>query len=331
MIKDRPLEWKIAILDKQTEESRRIIRSHLPLGFILRIAETGEIEERLRIIKDADFIITGTTLVSKELIYMAPKLKLIQKWGIGYDKIDINTARQLGIGVAIACGSNAIPVAELTLNLMQSVCRNIVYVDKNMREGRWLKSEIRDHSFMLNGKKIGLIGFGFIGKAVAKLLKGFSVEINYFDLKRSTTKEEKELKVNFINLDEIISNSDIISLHIPLNDSTHYLINKKNLQKMKPSVILINTARGGLIKEKDLVWALENKIISGAGLDVYEVEPPSPNNPLFRLNNVILTCHLGSAVIDNVSNMARHVFGNIKKIANGQNLLDRDIIVPPSI
>ncbi|HZK62420.1 MAG TPA: 2-hydroxyacid dehydrogenase [Anaerovoracaceae bacterium] len=325
-------KWKIAFLDIHTNKVKQIIRSHVPSGFILEMADTEEMDERKRLVKDADFIITALTPVTEELMRMAPNLKLIQKWGVGYDRIDIDVAREMGIGVAITLGSNAIPVAELAITLMQSVYRNIPFIDSSIREGKWLwlNAEMRDRSFMLHGKKIGLIGFGFIGRAVASILKGFSVEIIYFDMRRAAPEEEKEFNVSFVDFDELISSSDIISLHLPLNQHTRHLINKKNLQKMKPSAIIVNTARGGLIKESDLVWALENNIISGAGIDVLEEEPPSLNNPLFQLDNVVLTCHMGGVVIDNVSNMARHIFGNIEKVAHGQSLLERDIVVHPN-
>lgn len=326
-----PRKWKIALLDVHTDKVKKIINSLVPPGFTLVMAETGEIEERQVLIKDADFIITAVPHISEELMLNVPTLKLIHKWGIGVDTIDIKTARHLGIGVAITTGSNAIPVAELAVTLMQTVYRNILFVDRSIRKGEWLKlySEMRDCSHMLYGKTIGLIGFGFIGKAVARILQGFSVEIIYFDTRQATPEEEKELKVSFIQFDELITSSDIISLHLPLNQHTRHLIQKEHFQKMKPNTIIINTSRGGVIKESDLVWALENKVIYGAGLDVLEEEPPALDNPLFQINNAVITCHMGGAVIDNVSNMARHIFNNIEKVTRGEALLSQDVVVPP--
>ena len=323
--------WKIALLDVHTEKVEKIISSFVPSGFTLLMAETGEEEERQLLIKDADFIITAVPHISEEMMRNTPSLKLIHKWGVGVDTIDINAARQLGVGVAITTGSNAIPVAELAVTLMQSVYRNIPLVDHSIRKGEWLKlySGMRDCSYMLHSKKAGLVGFGFIGKAVARILQGFSVEITYFDTHKATPEEEKELKARFVQFEELITTADIISLHLPLNQQTKHIIQKEHFQQMKPNTIMINTSRGGIIKESDLIWALENKLICGAGLDVLEKEPPDKDNPLFKMNNVVLTCHIGGVVIDNVSNMARHIFTNIEKVARGETLSAQDIVVPP--
>lgn len=324
-------QWKIALLDVHTEKVKKMISSLVPSGFTLVMAESGDVDERQFLVKDADFLITAVPKISEGFMRSIPNLRLIHKWGIGVDTIDLESARKLGIGVAITTGSNAIPVAELAVTLMQSVYRNIPFVDRNIRKGEWLKlySGMRECSHMLYGKKVGLIGFGFIGKAVARLLQGFSVEIIYFDTHHATPEEEKELGAHFVQLDELISSADIISLHLPLNQHTKHLIQKEHLQKMKPSAIIVNSSRGGIIKENDLIWALENKLICGAGLDVLEKEPPDKNNPLFKMNNVVLTCHMGGVVVDNVYNMARHIFTNIEKVARGEELLAQDIVVPP--
>jgi len=324
--------FKVALLDVFTDKVKKIINSLVPLGFTLVMAETGEVEERQRLVEEADFIITSVPSISEEFMRNLPTLKLVHKWGIGVDTIDIDAARKLGVGVAITTGSNAITVAELAVTLMQTVYRNIPLIDNGVRKGEWLKlySEMRDCSHMLYGKKVGLIGFGFIGKMVAKILQGFSVEIIYFDTCRATSGEEKELNAHFVDFDELISSSDIISFHVPLNKYTRYLIQKEHFQKMKPNTIIINTSRGAIIKESDLIWALENNVISGAGLDVLEEEPPSLENPIFKFNNVIITCHVGGVVIDNVYNMARHIFNNIEKVAHGKALSERDIVVHPN-
>ena len=145
----------------------------------------------------------------------------------------------------------------------------------------------------------------------------------------SYSEEEKILNTHFVDFDELISSSDVISFHVPLNKYTKYLIKKEHFQKMKPNTIIINTSHGGIIKESDLVWALENNVINGVGLDVLEEEPPSLENPIFKFSKVVITCHVGEVVIDNVYNMAHHIFNNIEKVAQGKALSERDIVLLP--
>ena len=321
------MTYKIVCLDVHAPEVREIMQSMVPEGFQLEMANSYGEEEQMRLAREADFIMAGWAPVPDKMIRSAKNLKLIQKWGIGYDKIAIETARELNIPVAIAAGSNAIPVAELTVGLMLCVYRKVPYVDRNLRTGRWLKTEMRGQSYMLCGKTIGLIGLGAIGKRVAKLVRCFEPRLQYYDIVKVSPDEAEELGVEYREFDDLLTTSDILSLHVPLTPETRGFIGKEQFLKMKRGAIIINTSRGGIIKEDDLIWALKEGIIAGAGLDVFETEPPLPSNPLLTMDNVVLTSHIGGGVLDNVANVTRHAFGNMQKIISGKPLTERDIVI----
>jgi D-3-phosphoglycerate dehydrogenase len=323
------MAYKIACLDVHDPKVRKIMYSVVPAGYFLEMADSYETEEQMKLVRDADFIMASWAPVPEQIIRSANKVKLIQKWGIGYDKISVDTARELNIPVAITAGCNAIPVAELTVGLMLSVYRKIPFVDRQLRGGEWLKSEMRAQCFMLYEKTIGLVGCGNIGKRVAKALQGFEAKVVYYDVLRLSPKMEKALGINYQSLDALIKSSDVVSLHAPLNSETRGLFNREIFSKMKPSAIIINTARGGLINEDDLVWALRQGVIAGAGIDVFAVEPPRSDNPLFHMDNVVVSSHVGGCVLDNVANVTTHAFSNMIKIIANEPLLEQDVIVPP--
>lgn len=319
--------YRVASLDVHSSEVVKEMLAVVPENFVLETAKSYNEEEQIAMVKDADFIMASWAPVPEKLIRAANKVKLIQKWGIGYDKISIETAKELNIPVAITAGSNAIPVAEFTIGLILSVYRKIPFIDKNVRAGKWLKTEMRSQCFMVNGKTIGLIGMGAIARKVAKILKGFDVEVLYYDIVRLNEEEQKSLNVRYVEMDELLSTSDIISIHIPFTKDTKELISTEQFKMMKPSAVIINVSRGGIVSEDALVWALSNKIIAGAAVDVYEKEPPKKDNPLFEFENVVVTSHSGGGVLDNVANVTRHAFDNMIRIIEGRPLDDKDIVV----
>lgn len=318
---------KIVWLEVHTAEVVKIEDSVLPEGFsVSRPVSRTDAEEHLGLLKDADYIIAGAVPITAEYINSAPKLKMIQKWGIGVDKIDCKTAKERGIPVYITAGSNAVPVAEMTLALMFAVNRCIPRVDSEMRKGKWLKTEMRARCHMLTGKTVGLIGIGNIAKQVAKMLKGFDNRILYYDIVRLPSELEAELNVVFMPLEQLIIESDVVSVHVPLLESTRGMIDEKLLRSMKETSILVNTARGGVVDERALVRALSEKWIRGAGLDSYAEEPIIANHPFFKLENCVLTSHNGDGVIDNVIPVTAHAFNNIRNFSLGVPVDPRDIV-----
>lgn len=320
---------KIVWLEVQNQAVMDEANKALPQGFeVVYPKSRTDTVEHTRLIAEADYLITQGIYVTGEQLRQAKKLKMIQKFGIGVDKIDCKAAEELNIPVCITAGANSVPVAEMTIALMLCVNRRIPYVDKAVRRGEWPKAEMRAQCYMLQDKTVGLLGIGNIAKQVAKRLKGFDVgEILYYDIFRLPEEKEKELGVRYAEVDELMAVSDVISVHVPLTDETRGMISRERIARMKPTAILINTARGYIIDQDALIDALKNKKIRGAGLDAYEEEPLSPDSPLLALDNLVLTCHHAGSVIDNVLPRARHAYGNIEKFAKGEEIDPRDIVV----
>ena len=279
---------------------------------IVRPKSRSDHEEHLHLIADADYIIVGGVHLTRDMLAAAKKLKLICKYGVGLDAIDMKAAEEFNIPVARAAGSNAIPVAEHAIGLMISVNKKIPYCDAAMRAGRWEKREMRPQCWMLYGKRVGLVGCGNVGRNVAKRLAGFDVEMVYYDVYRMSPEMEQQYNIKYVSLDELVRTSDVISIHATLTDETRHMFDDAMFAKMKPSAILINTSRGALVDEAALIRALSEKRIRGAGLDVFEVEQPhDAASPLFTLENAVVTPHVADACIDNVPYVTKAVYTNI--------------------
>lgn len=238
-------------------------------------------------------MVRGRTKVLKEIVEAGSKgnLKVIGRAGIGVDNVDIEIAGKLGIPVVNAPTGSTISVAELTITHMLSLSRNITKADSTMKKGEWAKKQLRGSE--LYGKTLGLIGTGNIGKLTGKIAHCFGMKIIGYDpfiSKEDMAKDGIEKKND---LGTLISSSDFISLHLPHNPKTHYIVNKEMISKMKPTAYIINCSRGGTVDETALYDALKSGKIAGAGIDVFEKEPPE-NNPLLKLENVVLTPHLGA-------------------------------------
>lgn len=319
---------KIVWLEIHADSLMETERELLPEGFeLVRPTSLTDKEEHLRLLQDADYIIAGRIPVTAEYIAAAPKLKMIQKWGIGVDKIDCKAAEERNIPVNITAGSNAIPVAELAVGLMLAVNRKIPYVSRTMREGRWVRTEMRAQCYMMNGKRVGLLGIGNIAKKVAKMVRGFDMEVVYYDVFRLSPEQETELQVHYLPFDELIRTSDIISVHVPLTDQTQGMIGAEQFQSMKEGAVLINTARGPIVDEEAMIHALQSGRLRGAGLDAFAQEPVDPSNPLLQMDNVVCTCHIGGAASDNVIPVTEHAYRNIAAFSKGEPVPARDVVV----
>lgn len=320
---------KIVWLQVMEESVMAEANKALPEGFeVIHPVSKTDTEEHTRLIEEADYLITQSIYVTGEQLKRAKHLKMIQKFGIGVDKIDCKAAEELNIPVYITAGANAVPVSEMAVGLMLAVNRRLPYVDRSVREGKWLKAEMRAQCYSLQDKVIGLVGIGNIAKQVAKRLSGFDVgEILYYDIFRLSPEQESALHVRYAPLDELLARADVVSIHVPLTDESRGLIGKERLALMKPTAILINTARGPIVDTQALCDALREKQIRGAGIDAYDEEPVSPDSPLLALENTVLTCHHAGSVIDNVLPRARHAFGNIEKFSKGEAIDPRDVIV----
>tara|TARA_A100001391_G_scaffold145276_2_gene102929 strand:- start:6341 stop:7318 length:978 start_codon:yes stop_codon:yes gene_type:complete len=319
---------KVAGLDVWTPEVRAAVLANIPAEFEIAFADTYDPTEQAALAADADIILTGWAEVTAEMIAAAPRLKMIQKWGIGLERIDLEACEAAGIAVAITAGGNASVVAEHAIMLMLSVLRRLSMVDQAAREGRWLFDKMRGICMKLSGKTVGLVGFGHIGQSVARKLMGFEVDVIYSDLARRDAEVERRCNARYVSFEELIAQSDIVSLHIPGGAENEKLINADVIKRMKERSVLINVSRGDIVDEDALYDALVSGHLMGAGLDVFDPEPPQPGVGLLTLEQVVITPHTAGSVLDNVPNVARHAFGNMQKFLSNQPFTPADEVLP---
>ncbi|OLC17073.1 MAG: hypothetical protein AUH29_03415 [Candidatus Rokubacteria bacterium 13_1_40CM_69_27] len=253
-----------------------------------------------------------------EFFRAAPKLRLVQLLSAGYDRVDMEAARKAGVPVANNGGANAIAVAEHTLMLMLAVLKKLVRFHNDIVAGKWRvgnPADARVHE--LAGKTLGIVGLGNIGKKVTRRAAAFDMRVQYYDIVRLTQAEEDALEVRFVLFGELLRTSDVVSLHVPLDDSTRNMMSTREFALMTPSAILINTCRGAVVDEAALYRSLTEGQIAAAGLDVLVEEPPAPNHPLFALPNVTLTPHSAGPTWENWTARFRNGFDNIQRVAAG--------------
>lgn len=324
------MNCRVACMDVWAPAVQRAVREAAPAQCELVFAASCDLAHQQQLVAHADVLLPGFAAVGAALLQHAPKVRLVHKWGIGIDSIDQDALRARGIALAITTGANAAPVAELALALMLAVYRRIPYVNRAMREGRWPTPEMRETCFQIAGKTVGLVGFGHIGRMLARRLAGFDTCILYSDSVRADTATEERLRVRQVPLDELLARSDIVSLHAPLTAQTRHLIDSRAIAMMRDGAVLINTARGGLVDEPALHAALVAGKLRGAGLDAFDPEPPARDNPLLRLDQVVVTPHAGGGVFDNVGHVARHAFGNIVRFLRGEPIPPADLVLAPA-
>lgn len=272
-----------------------------PKGSILNEAELIEL------IKDVDGVIIGVDSLSERVLSEAKQLKAIAKYGVGVDNIDFDYCRSHDLPVSITQNANMDAVADYAFALMLGVARKITEINQACHQNDWTKNIAVD----VYGKRLGILGFGHIGKGVALRAKGFAMDILAYDVNPDHEFASKH-GICFASLDEILTSCDFISIHLPLLPETRHLINKEVLLKMRKNAIIINSARGGIIDEDALYQALVNKQIFGAGLDVFEHEPAG-DSPLLTLPNVIAGSHTAASTEGAVENMSNFAVVNLLK------------------
>ncbi len=259
-------------------------------------------------------IVRSRTKLTKELIEKADNCKIIARVGVGLDNIDQDAAKAKNIRVINAVEGAMTAVAELVLGLMLSLARQIPRGDRAIRNGQWLKKELKGTE--LKGKYLGIVGCGNIGRRLGRLAKGLHMNIIGFDVIPIDEEFSKDVGLMKADLDTLLQSSDYISLHVPLLDSTHHMINKEKLSLMKNTAKIINTSRGGVIDEDALYDALKNGKLGGAALDVFENEPAT-NSKLTTLDNIILTPHIGAQTKEAQSLAANIIAEKIIQILRG--------------
>lgn len=296
-----------------------IVKSLVPDGFDIIFLDNTSKEDVVKKAKCADyFIVGGRTKIDAEVIGAAPKLKMIQRTGVGLDAIDLEVLKANDIPIYLNKGINSQSVAEHTLMLILSITKNLSKTDALLKAGIWKKHEIGICNYELKGKTVGLVGLGSIGLLVAKMLKGFGVTIIYYKRNRLPSNQEDDLGITYMSFEHLLNQSDIVSLHCPHTKNTEKLIGKKEFSMMKKGSFIINTSRGTLIDEQALIRNLKSGHLKAAGLDVYEQEPISKENELLKLENVILTPHISGITHESYKNMISKAFDNIVLFDEGK-------------
>lgn len=280
-------------------------------------------EKLLEELKDAKAVIAGVEPIGEEFLKNAPELRIVARYGVGYDNVDVEACTRRGIYVTHTPGILSNAVGELTMGLMLCLSRRLLDADRYTRT-EWAKPKSAKLPFGidLEGKTLGIVGLGRIGYAVACKAKAFGMELVYYDVIRNEI-AERNLGARFLSLDKLLILSDFVTVHVPLTNLTRGLIGERELRLMKKTAFLINTSRGPVIDEEALCKALEEGWIAGAALDVFVKEPLPFESPLIKMKNVVLTPHIGTATIETRRKMAQMDVENVRKALKGE--------VPPNL
>jgi len=318
---------KVAMIGQIHEDGWKILKQkNYDVFEITDLSKENLIKE----LKEVDAVALRTATLYEDVLMHCPKIKIISRHGVGYNNVDLDYLNQHKKALAVTGTSNAVSVAEHVMTMFLYLAKKINKSDILVRTNEFMNKSSIGNFFELYQKNILILGFGRIGQAVAKRCKGFDVNILVYDpfVDKEIIQKNDYRKVNF---DDGIKEADFITIHIPLSDQTKNLINKKEFEQMKNNAIIVNTARGGIINEQDLYWALKNKKIYGAGTDVFEIEPPNSNNPLFTLDNILLSPHNAALTLECRKRMAIETIENIvfyledHSKLNKQNIINRKI------
>lgn len=298
-------------------------RALLPEHTVVNVTEQSEYDG----LTDAECIVVRVLKTPAAVLRNNPKLRAVIRWGAGYDSVDIEAAGAQGVMVANTPGLNAYAVAELALGMMIFLKRRVPDYQAGVRNGSWDRGAFPSYS--INHKTVGIVGGGNIGRRVAALVQALGAETIYYDAFRLPPEREETLKMKYVPLDELLAQSDIVTVHVPLLESTKHIIGEPELKKMKPDACLINTARGGLVDDAALLAALEDGRLAAAGLDCVEDEASDTSAQLAALQNVILTPHIGGSTADLADEMIPNIAGKIRTLAAGgelENVVNREYL-----
>ena len=283
-------------------------------GYEMRIAPkrgARSVEELLPLSADVSGAIVSTDPFTREVLRDSPHLQVIARVGVGIDSIDAAAATELGVAITTTPGANEATVADHAIAMMLGLLRRIPENDARVRRGEWNRTG--PHTpLLLSGCTVGLVGYGHIGRLVARRLAGFDVELLVADPALGDSESPRALE-----LAELLTRSDIVSLHVPLIPATHHLIDHAALQLMRPHAVLINTSRGGVVDEAALIRALTDGVIAGAALDVFETEPPG-DSPLLAMRNVVVSPHVGGLSTTSVDAMIRMATASVIAVLEGR-------------
>jgi phosphoglycerate dehydrogenase-like enzyme len=309
-------DLNVVYLEPVPADVETVVRGCLPPGLKLHVRAMDESVEAA--LAEADFVLVATTPLPRAVIAGAPRLRLIQHQGVGYDKTDVAAAAARGVPVALCPAGTSVGVAEHVFLLVLALYKQLLRADASLRGGEWLQWSLRPNSYELAGKCFGLVGLGRIGREVAVRARAFGASVLYHDPRRASAEVETSLGAAWLPFDSLLAQADIVSLHLPLTKETHHLIGARELARMRPTAVLVNTARGPLVDQAALVQALRAGQLAGAGLDVFETEPVPPADPLLALPNVVVTPHIAAGTVDALQAKMAACFDNMLRVARGE-------------
>lgn len=316
----------IVFLDPIPPTTVERLKPLVPDGMRLTWGSARDEAHLQSIIAEADYAVSGQIAVPGPVLRAAKRLKLLHKWGVGTDNLDLDTARAMGITVARTTGSNALPVAEFTLGLAIACMRHLANGHTALAGGVWTGGNFGRPSLQLSGKTVGIVGFGAIGQAFARLLQGFGCPVLYHQRRRLDAAAEAALNARWAPIDELLAAADVLSLHCPLTPETAGLIDRAALARMKRTAVLINVARGGVVVEADLIDALRGGVIQAAAMDVFGTEPLPADSPLIGVPGLILTPHIAAHAAETFEPTIRQMFGNILRVSRGEAVAPADLV-----
>ncbi|MDC3146181.1 hydroxyacid dehydrogenase [Alphaproteobacteria bacterium] len=314
---------KIAILGTVHPKGLEFLKDN---KFEVFEVENFEIQSLKESLKSVDGILLRTSKLDQDILQQCDNLKIISRHGVGYDNVDLDFLNKNKIALGITSTSNAASVSEHVMSFFIYLTKNLSLSDRLVKEGNFDKRSQLPDFFELYKKKVLIIGFGRIGKEVAKRCLGFDMEVYVYDPFLDSDSIEKS-KCIPIEKNEGLALADFITIHLPLNENTTNFISKSELNLMKKNTVLVNTSRGGIVNEDDLYQALKVKKIQGAGMDVYTSEPPEPNHPFFKLDNILLTPHNAALTLECRERMSLEASQNIVYFLKNMNELNKENLV----
>jgi len=314
---------KIAILGTVHPKGLEFLKNN---EFEVFEVEDFEIQSLKESLKSVDGILLRTSKLDQDILQHCDNLKIISRHGVGYDNVDLDFLNQNKIALGITSTSNAASVSEHVMSFFIYLTKNLSLSDSLVKEGNFDKRSQLPDIFELYKKKVLIIGFGRIGKEVAKRCIGFDMEVYVYDpfLDSDSIKKNKCIP---IEKNEGLSLADFVTIHLPLNENTTNFISEVDLKLMKKNTVLVNTSRGGIVNEDDLCQALKAKKIRGAGMDVYTFEPPEPDHPFFKLDNILLTPHNAALTLECRERMSLEASQNIVYFLKNMNELNKENLV----
>ena len=309
---------KVVFFTGLHEKIVEIVTDHAPEGFETQVIyRNTSLDEQKAAVADADFILVYGARLHDDVLKAAPKARMVQLLAAGYDSMNLKLLREMEIPCCNNGGANSRAVADEALFLMLSLYKQGIAAHASTTSGEWNAPIDGFNTFELADKLVGVLGIGNIGRQVARRVQGFDARVQYYDLFPLSQEQERELDVTRVSLEELFRTSDIITCHTPLTSETLHIVNAENIGLMKSSAILINTSRGPVVDEAALIEALQEGRIAGAGLDVFEQEPVDPNNPLLKMNNVVVSPHSAGTTWNTWFRRAEFAYRNMNGVWNG--------------